>query len=138
MRKFNKGLFVIALPVLMSGCVNENAQMERKKQILQNEIQELEQEKENISEQIIDEKEERGVETYIVTFEVGQKHYTIDLLTHAKDEINQVSFDVAVSEDYYDSVEIGDVINDEFRVGSAVLNGSFGKWNITILDKRVE
>lgn len=55
MRKIIKGLLVVALPVLMSGCVDENEQLVRNKEILKNEIQELEQEKESISEQIIDE-----------------------------------------------------------------------------------
>jgi hypothetical protein len=42
-----------------------------------------------------------------------------------------------VDKEYYDSVEVGDTIADDFRVGSAIFKGSFGSWNISVENKEI-
>ena len=51
--------------------------------------------------------------------------------------MNDISIQVPVDKEYYDSLEIGDVIDDSFRMGSLVMSGSVGKWDITIEDKEI-
>lgn len=38
--------------------------------------------------------------------------------------------------DYYNAVDVGDKVCDDFRVGSFALYRSVGSWDITVADKR--
>lgn len=62
----------------------------------------------------------------------------MNIKTHLKDAMNKLEMEVLVSEEYYNSVDIGTIINDDFRVGSFLMKGSIGSWNIEVVDKRVE
>ena len=55
-----------------------------------------------------------------------------------KDDMNDVDIDIPVSKEFYDSVEVGTVLDDSFRMGSFIMSGSYGSWDISISDKRVE
>lgn len=141
----NKKLISILLICLifLTSCGNGNLKDERKN--LETEISELEEdirtlqsEKNNIKKLIQDLREENDIPNYIVTFEIGQQHVTLDLGDLLKDEINKTELEVLVSKEYYDSVDVGTVVNDDFRVGSLALKGSFGTWNIEVINKRIE
>lgn len=141
----NKKLISILLICLifLTSCGNGNLKAERKN--LETEISELEEdirtlrsEKNNIEKLIQDLREENDIPNYIVTFEIGQQHVTLDLGDLLKDEINKTELEVLVSKEYYDAVDIGTVVNDDFRVGSLALKGSFGTWNIEVINKRIE
>lgn len=141
----NKKLISILLICLifLTSCGNGNLKAERKN--LETEISELEEdirtlqsEKNSIEKLIQDIREENDIPNYIVTFEIGQQHVTLDLGDLLKDEINKTELEVLVSKEYYDSVDVGTVVNDDFRVGSLALKGSFGSWNIKVIDKRIE
>lgn len=141
----NKKLISILLICLifLTSCGNGNLKAEREN--LKTEISELEEdirtlqsEKNSIEKLIQDLREENDVPNYIVTFEIGQQHVTLDLGDLLKDEINKTELEVLVSKEYYDSVDIGTVVNNDFRVGSLALKGSFGTWNIEVIDKRIE
>lgn len=141
----NKKLISILLICLifLTSCGNGNPKAEREN--LKTEISELEEdirtlqsEKNSIEKLIQDLREENDVPNYIVTFEIGQQHVTLDLGDLLKDEINKTELEVLVSKEYYDSVDIGTVVNNDFRVGSLALKGSFGTWNIEVIDKRIE
>lgn len=133
-----KYAFILALPLAFTACVDESEVLIAEREQLQKDIEVLNQEKQELENIIVQEKKEKGLESYVVTFQLKQTHFTLDLTTHAKDALNKAEFDVIVSEDYYNSVSVGDVISDDFRVGSAVLKGSFGKWKVSVIDKRVE
>ena len=45
---------------------------------------------------------------------------------------------ISVDKDYYDSVNIGDTITDDFRMGSLIMKGSFGNWDITVENKEIQ
>ena len=81
---------------------------------------------------------ENDIPRYVVTFEIGQQHVTLDLGDLLKDEINKTELEIMVSKEYYDAVDVGTIVNDEFRVGSLALKGSFGSWIIEVIDKRIE
>ena len=141
----NKKLISILLICLifLTSCGNGNLKAEREN--LKTEISELEEdirtlqsEKNSIEKLIQDLREENDIPNYIVTFEIGQQHVTLDLGDLLKDEINKTELEVLVSKEYYDSVDIGTIVNNDFRVGSLALKGSFGTWNIEVIDKRIE
>lgn len=141
----NKKLISILLICLifLTSCGNGTLKAEREN--LETEISELEEdirtlqsEKNSIEKLIQNLREENDVPNYIVTFEIGQQHVTLDLGDLLKDEINKTELEVLVSKEYYDSVDIGTVVNNDFRVGSLALKGSFGTWNIEVIDKRIE
>lgn len=127
----------VIISVLMTGCASTDTlqqeinDLQEEKSLLLQEIEDLEELEESV-------KEEKGIATYIVTFNLKQSHITLDLGQHLKDAMNEANFDVGVSKEYYDSVEVGTVINDDFRMGSLILKGSFGSWNVTVSDKRME
>lgn len=75
---------------------------------------------------------------YFVTFELKQIHFTLSFKQHLKDAMNTAEFEVMVDKEYYDSVQIGDKISNDFRVGSFIMYGSIGNWDITVIDKRAE
>lgn len=141
----NKKLISILLICLifLTSCGNGNLKAEREN--LETEISELEEdiralqsEKNSIEKLIQDLREENDIPNYIVTFEIGQQHVTLDIGDLLKDAINKTELEVMVSKEYYDAVDIGTVVNDDFRVGSLVLKGSFGSWIIEVIDKRIE
>lgn len=141
----NKKLISILLIfiIFLTSCGNGNLKAERKN--LETEISELEEdirtlqsEKNSIEKLIQDLREENDIPNYIVTFEIGQQHVTLDLGDLLKDEINKTELEVLVSKEYYDSLDVGTVVNDDFRVGSLALKGSFGTWNIEVINKRIE
>lgn len=141
----NKKLISILLIciIFLTSCGNENLKAERKNletkiSELEEDIRTLQSEKNSIERLIQDLREENDIPNYIVTFEIGQQHVTLDLGDLLKDEINKTELEVLVSKEYYDSVDVGTVVNDDFRVGSLALKGSFGTWNIEVINKRIE
>lgn len=119
--------------------LNSNiAKLEERVVELESDISSLESERDAIKNDIIDIKIKSGTEKYIVTFNIKQSHFTLDIGQHLKDEMNDISIQIPVDKEYYDSVEVGDVIADDFRMGSFIFKGSFGNWDITVEDKCVQ
>ena len=83
-------------------------------------------------------KSDSKIPRYIVTYNISQKHYNLDLDDYIKDKMNDITLQVPVDKDYYDSVEVGQEIDESFRWGSLWMSGSFGSWNVTIQDKQIE
>ena len=106
--------------------------------VLEDEISQLESEKNSLQEEITVHKVATGTAKYIVTFRISQKHLTLDLGNILKDAMNDISIQIPVDKEYYDSVEIGDIIDDSFRLGPFVFKGSFGSWNIAVENKEVK
>lgn len=81
--------------------------------------------------------EQEDKPVYVVTFEASQSHITLDIGTLIKDAMNTTEFEVMVDKRYYDSVEVGQSINNDFRIGSLLMKGSVGSWDIKVADKKV-
>lgn len=113
-------------------------ELEEKISELKSEISNLEAERTALAGEVTDAKIENGTAKYIVTFNIKQSHFTLDLGQHLKDEMNDISIQIPVDKEYYDSVEVGDTIADDFRMGSLIFKGSFGNWDITVEDKSIE
>lgn len=75
---------------------------------------------------------------YIVTINIAQEHPVWDMENNIKDSMNDVDIDIPVNKEFYDSVEVGTVLNDSFRTGSFIISGSIGSWNIKVTDKKIE
>ncbi|MBS5800758.1 MULTISPECIES: hypothetical protein [Zhenhengia] len=74
---------------------------------------------------------------YVVVIEVKQSHLSLDINDHIKDSMNKVEIAIPVDKQFYDDVEKGDKLNDDFRLGSLMTSGSVGTWDIKIKDKMI-
>lgn len=131
---------IVLASMILCGCSTEAEKniLENQCQELRDEIATLEVEKSNLEDVIIDTKVEKGLEKYIVVLNIKQSHFTLDIATHMKDEMNDLDLPIMVDKEYYDSVEIGTIVDDSFRAGSFWMKGSIGNWKITVKDKYVE
>lgn len=123
-------MFVFSISIL-TGCDGGEYQ----KQELQAEIESLEEEIEEL-ESIRDGLISKDDVVYIVEIEISQSHFSLDIEDHLKDSMNAITIPIEVSQEYYYSVEKGDILNSDLRVGSMVFKGSFGSWNIVVKDKQ--
>lgn len=124
--------------VSLVGCTSKEEYLNENITELEAEIAQLESERDSLKDEIVDIKVENGTAKYVITFNIKQNHYTLDLTEHMKDEMNAISIQIPVDKEYYDSVEVGDTIDDSFRMGSLVMKGSFGSWDITVEDKMIQ
>ncbi len=130
------GILVLLL-IMLVGCSESDKALEQKIENLRSEISALEEQKDAIESEIINIKEEHGIAKYMVTFQIRQVHYTLDIEEHLKDAMNEISFEVLVDKDYYDSVFVGSIISEDFRVGSLMIRGTYGNWEVKVVEKRV-
>lgn len=144
-KKFIIFMMVLTICASLIGCTskeeslnNNIIELETKIVELQTEVSALEAERDSLKNEITDIKIENGTAKYIVTFNIKQSHFTLDFTQHIKDEMNDISIQIPVDKEYYDSVEVGDTIADDFRMGSFIFKGSFGNWDITVEDKCIQ
>ena len=104
---------------------------------LESDVYDLEAQKRALENEIRDIKIQSNTAKYIVTLNIKQSHFTLDLGQHLKDEMNDISIQIPVDKEYFDSVNVGDTIADDFRMGSLIFKGSFGNWKITVQDKEI-
>lgn len=123
--------------VMLAGCTESDEQLGQRCEELRTEIAALQEQKTAIEAEILDIKEENGIAKYVVTFRIKQSHFTLDIGEHLKDSMNEITFEVPVDKEYYDSVSVGDTINDDFRMGSLIMHGSFGNWKVTVDKKEI-
>lgn len=127
-------VFTIAFGV---GCTPTEEELENRVAELQSEIELLQQEKEALENEIVDIKVEKGTAVYVVTLSIKQEHHSFDISEHLKDEMNEMFLSIPVTEEYYNSVEVGEMLSEEFRAGSFLFKGSFGSWKITVAEKQI-
>ena len=126
-------LTIILAVCVCVGCVNENATSENV--VSAKTTKEI---PESVDYKMVSGNTIKAMQTnsrYIVVFEIKQSHFTLDLSEHLKDAMNSLTMEIPVDKEFYDSVEIGDVISEEFRTGSLLMKGSFGKWKVTVANK---
>lgn len=122
---------------ILTGCARNDEYLEQRCGELRAEIAVLQEQKATIEEEIIDAKEANGTAKYVVAFRIKQSHFTLDIGEHIKDSMNEITIEIPVDKEYYDSVSVGDTVNDYFRVGSLIMHGSFGNWKVTVDNKEV-
>ncbi|MDL1980666.1 MAG: hypothetical protein LWX02_04180 [Deltaproteobacteria bacterium] len=76
-------------------------------------------------------------ERYILKFKLKQVRLSLNPLSHVRDKINTIEFELPVDKEFYDSIYVGDLIIDRFRAGSFILRGSFSNWRMSVINKRI-
>ncbi|MBO5828818.1 MAG: hypothetical protein J6R59_10275 [Paludibacteraceae bacterium] len=145
MKKIIMFITVLCICASFVGCATEEetlnsniVELEARVSELKSEISNLEAERNTLANEITDIKIENGTAKYVITFNIKQSHFTLDIGQHLKDEMNDISIQIPVDKEYYDSVEVGDTIADDFRMGSLIFKGSFGSWDVTVEDKSIQ
>ncbi len=115
-------------------------------------IKQLKQEQQDLNTQILNKNSEltninnkisqqdkvlNGTAKYIMKINISQSHLTLSVSEHLKDAMNDIDIYIEVSEEYYNSHNVGDTIADDFRVGSMIFKGSFGNWKVKVADKQI-
>ena len=129
MKKYIVVLIAI-MAITLSGCSKTET-------VASEDVAKLEAERDQLNEEILNTKIDNGLAKYVITFNIKQTHFTLDIGEHLKDAMNDISIEIPVDKEYYDSVEIGDTIDDSFRVGSFIWKGSFGNWKVTVESKEI-
>lgn len=71
-----------------------------------------------------------------VRLRLSQTHYTLSIGEHLKDRLNAVEFQLPLSCQFADQINVGDdLLTKSFRWGSLVKNGSLGTWNLRVVSK---
>ena len=120
--------------MLLTGCGNADLELERSQ--LQTEIETLQTEVDTLQKTRAGLIQKDDI-VYIVELEISQSHFSLDLDDYLKDSMNEITIPIQVSEEYYYSVEEGDTLSDEFRVGSLLFKGSIGSWDIKVAQKQI-
>lgn len=137
MKKLLSFIIAILMIFVLAGCAEKDECLEQRYEELRDEISVLENEKATLENKIVDSKVENGTAKYIITFSIKQTHFTLDIGEHLKDLMNEITIEIPVDKEYYDSLSVGDTINDEFRVGSLIMHGSLGNWEVIVDNKEI-
>ena len=130
-------VLIAMIAIILSGCSKTETVSNEEITKLESEIAQLEAERDQLNEEILNTKIDNGLAKYVITFNIKQTHFTLDIGEHLKDAMNDISIEIPVDKEYYDSVEVGDTIDDSFRVGSFIWKGSFGNWKVTVESKNI-
>ena len=130
-------VLIAMIAITLSGCSKTETITNEDVAKLESEIAQLEAERDRLNEEILDAKIDNNLAKYVITFNIKQTHFTLDIGEHLKDAMNDISIEIPVDKEYYDSVEVGDTIDDSFRVGSFIWKGSFGNWKVTVESKDI-
>lgn len=139
-----KRLLSAALAVVMAVCLvgcGEQAQVDLLKQQiseLETKKSELESKVSELENTVAEKKEESGTAKYVLTLKVKQTHFSLKISEHLKDSMNAIEIQIPVDKEYYDSVEVGQNIADEFRMGSLVFKGTFGNFKVSVVGKEIQ
>ena len=150
--KLSYTLYALLVAFLFTACENENDVksdieiLRNKRATLTNDVKNLNATKNSKTNEIalLNEKikelriYESGKEPqYILKIHLKQSHFSLDVGKHIKDAMNAIDFEIPVSREFYNSVNVGTRIVDEFRSGSFILHGSIGDWKMTVKDKQI-
>ena len=130
-------VLIAMIAIILSGCSKTETVSNEEITKLESEIAQLEAERDRLNEEILNTKIDNGLAKYVITFNIKQTHFTLDIGEHLKDAMNDISIEIPVDKEYYDSIEVGDTIDDSFRVGSFIWKGSFGNWKVTVESKNI-
>lgn len=130
-------VLIAMIAITLSGCSKTETVTNEDVAKLESEIAQLEAERDRLNEEILDTKIDNNLAKYVIAFNIKQTHFALDIGEHLKDAMNDISIEIPVDKEYYDSVEVGDTIDDSFRVGSFIWKGSFGNWKVTVESKDI-
>lgn len=79
-----------------------------------------------------------GNARYVIKVKCKQSRFSLDIGEHIKDGMNAFEFELPVDSKFYNQVNVGTEIVDDFRTGSLILNGSFSSMTMKVISKRIE
>lgn len=74
---------------------------------------------------------------YLVTLQLKQSTFTLDLGEHIKNKMNASTMTIAVDKRFYDKVKVGQELSNTFKSGSLLFNGDFSRMKVTVTNKRI-
>ncbi len=74
---------------------------------------------------------------YILTLHYEATSMSLDINEHIKNSVNAFDFEIPVDAEYYHQVNVGQTLIEEFKSGSAMINGKFGNSEISVVNKRI-
>jgi len=126
---------------------DEVTNLRRERYVLRESVRDLSWEKESLQKDVLSLEKVLGERRacvssgkepkYILKLKLKQSHVSLDIGTHIKDAMNAIEFEMPVDKEFYDSVSEDTEIVDDFRVGSLVINGSFGSWEMRVVGKEI-
>lgn len=137
-------LTLLVVSILFTGCSKseqlsyEIEKLEQEKVSLEQLKSKLKEEVDTLQKLVVEEKINKNMETYLVVFKIKQTHLSLDIADHIKDDMNALEITIPVSQEYYESIEVGQIIDDSFRGGSFWMKGSVGAWEISVANKSIE
>lgn len=139
-KKISSAILVVVLLFSLTSCGEQEQVDFLNQQIaeLQTQKSSLEVEITDLENMVVQKKEENGTAKYILTLEIKQTHFTLKISEHLKDAMNAIEIQIPVDKEYYDSVEVGQNIADEFRMGSFVFRGTFGNFEVSVIKKEIQ
>lgn len=133
MKKLLLGFTLISV-LTLGGCMSQD---EKENYKIKEETNQLIDQKSELEQSIKSLEEANDKERYIITLQIKQTHFSLDISEHMKDEANKTKIQIPVDKAFYDKVDEGDVLDESFRSGSFWFKGSIGSWEIKVVDKEI-
>ena len=123
--------------IMLVGCVTTRSPEEKQLEAIRSEVSELTIERDKLKQEITSLNNYDGHTRYVVVIEIRQSHLIVNPVAMIKDGMNAIELPIYVDKGFYDGIEVGEVLDDSFRVGSLWIDGSIGSWDIKVIDKKV-
>ena len=101
MKKLIAIILAVVLAMSLSACMSESEQLDadirelqEQKATLVSEVNALKAEKNMLQHEIVDVKINNGTAKYVLTINIKQTHFTLDLSQHMKDAMNDISIQI--------------------------------------------
>lgn len=76
-------------------------------------------------------------EMCVVTFKIKQSTFSLGIGEHIKNEVNKQFLQIPVDCDFYNTLNVGQELHNEFKIGSFIFDGDFSRLKITVHDKKI-
>lgn len=74
---------------------------------------------------------------YLLTLQIKQSTFTLDIGEHIKNKANAIEMTIAVDKRFYNSVQVGEEISNSFKMGSLVFDGDFSSLKVRVKSKQI-
>lgn len=139
-------LALVITSLFISGCGKTEEEIEVENNLwklkdqyakLEQEYKAVQQDKLQTEKDILAMKTANDYQRYVLTLNISQSHFTLDITQHMKDAMNDIDMQIPVDKAFFDSVKEGQLLKNDFRMGSLLLRGSFGNWEVKVVKKEV-
>ena len=86
-------ILIAMMAITLSGCSKTET-------VTNEDVAKLEAERDQLNEEILNTKIDNGLAKYVITFNIKQTHFTLDIGEHLKDAMNDISIEIPVDKEY--------------------------------------